>query len=565
MSTSEVAIGDVEASAAVGTRDGILSALLADSSALLLERTDEQATVRLAAGESIVLISCPPGAPASELHARFDRAVHRATAAVVHVVAIGGGRLMARALKKAAPFWQLRRKFGFHQVDELGDVKRVAGRRLTALAPAVARAASSPLPTEDDIAAALAHGRQHHADEARLDSAMQARFPWVTIALAAACIALFALGLLWSDGNISLALYRMGANSGEAVKAGEIWRVLASAFLHANVGHLAVNMIALASFGPLLERLLGPRRYILLYGLSGLGAGLASALLRGPGVSVGASGAIWGLMAAGVGLALWPRGLLPLLRLDQARRRATFPLVINIAYSFSPGVDLWAHFGGGLVGFALMATGLITRGVDPLWTDHATALPPPHRRGSALTIAAVMISVVLAASVTVALGVGRPWELGDPPVLGRIPVGDTGLTIELPSVLARIPHENREGTLRAFTYGDFKQTPCVVEIVLNMLPQAIPPEQLDEVLIADQKALQDSVPPGAQRTQPAAIVTVGNRRFASVTHMIDRVTMKSWASVLRDRDVLVRVYSTPDLPLAWAGLDERIVASLQLP
>src|SRR6185369_182404 len=141
------------------------------------------------------------------------------------------------------------------------------------------------------------------------------------------------------------------------------------------VGHLAVNMIALASFGPLLERLLGPRRYILLYGLSGLGAGLASALLRGPGVSVGASGAIWGLMAAGVGLALWPRGLLPLLRLDQARRRATFPLVINIAYSFSPGVDLWAHFGGGLVGFALMATGLITRGVDPLWTDHATALP----------------------------------------------------------------------------------------------------------------------------------------------------------------------------------------------
>jgi len=403
------------------------------------------------------------------------------------------------------------------------------------------------------------------ANEARIDIAMQARFPWVTIALAAACIALFALGLLWSDGSISLVLYRMGANSGEAVKAGEIWRVFASAFLHANVGHLAVNMIALASFGPLLERLLGPRRYILLYGLSGLGAGLASALLRGPGLSVGASGAIWGLMAAGVGLALWPRGLLPLLRLDQARRRATFPLVINIAYSFSPGVDLWAHFGGGLVGFALMASGLITRGVDPLWTDDATALPPPQRRGNALTIAAVMISLVMAASVTVALGVGRPWEIGDPPVLGRIAVGDTGLTIELPSVLATIPHENREGTVRAFTYGDLKQTPCVVEIILNTLPQVIPPEQLDDVLVAEQKALQDSVPPGAQRTQPAAIVTVGNRRFASAIHTIDRVTMKSWASVLRDREVLVRVYSTPDLPLAWAGLDERIVASLQLP
>jgi len=176
-----------------------------------------------------------------------------------------------------------------------------------------------------------------------------------------------------------------------------------------------------------------------------------------------------------------------------------------------------------------------------------------------------MISVVLAASVTVALGVGRPWEIGDPPVLGRIAVGDTGLTIELPSVLATIPHENREGTVRAFTYGDLKQTPCVVEIILNTLPQVIPPEQLDDVLVAEQKALQDSVPPGAQRTQPAAIVTVGNRRFASAIHTIDRVTMKSWASVLRDREVLVRVYSTPDLPLAWAGLDERIVASLQLP
>lgn len=68
------------------------------------------------------------------------------------------------------------------------------------------------------------------------------------------------------------------------------------------------QLIALASFGLMLERLLGPERYIVLYGLSALGGGLASALLRGPGLAVGASGAIWGLMAAGVGLAVWPRG-----------------------------------------------------------------------------------------------------------------------------------------------------------------------------------------------------------------------------------------------------------------
>lgn len=565
MSTSEVAIEGAGASATVGPHDGILSAFLATGSAVLVERTDDAASLRLASGESIVLILCPPGAPGPELRARLDHVVHHATAAVVHVVVIGGGRLVARALKKAAPFWQLRRKFDFHQVDERGNVKRVTGRRLAALASIVERASASAPPTADDIAAALARGRQYYADEARLDAAMQARFPWVTVALGAACIALFVLGLLWSDGDISRALYRMGANSGDAVKAGEIWRLLASAFLHANIAHLAVNMVALAGFGPLLERLLCPRRYLLLYGLSGLGAGLASALLRGPGLAVGASGAIWGLMAAGCGLALWPRGLLPPLRLDQARRRAMLPLAINVAYSFSPGVDLWAHFGGGLVGFALMASGLLTRGVDPLWTGDPAASPPQRRPSHALTLVAAMIGIVMVASVTVALGVGRPWEVSEPPVLGRIPVGDTGLTVELPSVLARIPVEGREGAVRVFTYGDLRQTPLAVQIIVHVLPQAISPEQLEDALAAEKKAMEDNPPAGAKRTQPAAIVTVGDRRFAALTQTIDRMTAKSWASLIRDREVVVQIYSLPDVPIEWARLDERIVASLQLP
>jgi rhomboid protease GluP len=286
--------------------------------------------------------------------------------------------------------------------------------------------------------------------------------------------------MYWQDGS-NVVLYRMGANSGDEVRAGEVWRVLASAFLHGNVAHLLVNMIALAALGPVLERLLGPQRYLILYALSALGGGLASALLRGPGIAVGASGAIWGLMAAGLGLALRPRGLLPPLRLDYVRRRAAIPLVINLLYSFTPGIDLHAHIGGGAVGIALMLTGVITRGVDPVWTEASDA-PPRKRPSAVVTGGALVLAIALIGSVVMALAEGRPWQVNQPPVLARVQLADTGVSLELPEALAlSLIEKNKAGT-RTFSFVNFNSAHVGVDAMMVVHPDPVPPEQLDEIM-----------------------------------------------------------------------------------
>lgn len=547
-------------------RDRILAAFVADGSAALVERDDASASLRLASGEQVVLITCPAGTPPAALYPAFASAVQRAAAQVVHVIAVGGDWRVARELKRSAPFWQLRRRFGFHHVYAAGNVERVTGQRLPWLNQAVEIAGRVQTPGDEYFAARLVHGQQVHANERRLDTALSQRFPWLTLTLGAVCVLLFVLGKAWSDSNFSLVLYRMGANSSKEVRAGEVWRLVASMFLHGNVGHIAVNMIALAVFGPVLERLLGPQRYLFLYGVSGLGGSLASALLRGSGISVGASGAIWGLMAAGFGLALRPRGLLPPLRLAQARRRAIGPLAINLLYSFQPGVDFLAHLGGGVVGFALMATGLITRGVDPLWTDGAAGAEPRRRRRSSdnLTLAALVFAILLAAAVVLALVAGRPWQVGAPPVLERVRVADTGVVMALPGVLSKSPQVEATGDVRVFDYGNLQSTPIVVEVVVNVLPQIVPAEQLDEALENERQAMQTTPLGEAQRQGDARIVTVGARRFAFATHAFKNgVKVRAWASVLGDREVVLRIYSTADRPSAWAGIEDQIVESVQ--
>jgi membrane associated rhomboid family serine protease len=558
--------GGDDLAAATSLRDRILAAFLADGSAVLVERSPGRASLRLTSGEQVILITCPAGTPPSELRPAFDSAVQRAAAPIVHVVAVGGDPGVARELKRCAPFWQLRRRFGFYHVDGAGSIRRVTGQRLARLYQAVDAADRMQAPGDDYFAPYLAQGQQRHAEERQLDAALGNRFPWLTVTLGAVCVILFALGQSWADGNFPLVLYRMGANSGAAVRAGEVWRLVASMFLHLNAMHIAVNMLALAAFGPVLERLLGWQRYLLLYGLSGLGGGIASALLSHAGFSVGASGAIWGLMAAGLGLVLRPRGLLPPLRLQQARRRAIAPLAINFLYSFRPGVDTWAHFGGGLVGFALMVTGVITLGVDPLWTEGAEGAELRRRRRSSgnLTLAAVVFGILLVASLVLALVAGRPWQASAPPVLERVRVADTGVVVQMPDIMSRSPHVETMDKVRVFDYGNLRDEPIVVELVVAVLPSRVLDEQLDEFLQSLQSVMQNAALPEAQRQGDARIVTVGARRFVSTTHAFkNRVTVRSWGTALGDRQVILRVYLHPDHPASWAGIEDKIVASLQ--
>jgi hypothetical protein len=83
------------------------------------------------------------------------------------------------------------------------------------------------------------------------------------------------------------------------VADGEYYRLVTAAFLHGGLLHLALNMFALASLGPVLESALGRSRFLALYLLSALGGSTLSFLLAAPNtVGVGASGAIFGLFGA---------------------------------------------------------------------------------------------------------------------------------------------------------------------------------------------------------------------------------------------------------------------------
>lgn len=76
-----------------------------------------------------------------------------------------------------------------------------------------------------------------------------------------------------------------------------IWQLVTYMFMHANMSHLFFNMFALWMFGYVLENYWGTRRYLIYYFVCGIGAGLVNALIPG-GLTVGASGAVYGLLLA---------------------------------------------------------------------------------------------------------------------------------------------------------------------------------------------------------------------------------------------------------------------------
>ena len=179
----------------------------------------------------------------------------------------------------------------------------------------------------------------------------------VTITLIAINVAVFLLVLLVvgervafeSFGNLpGPVLLSDGSLAG--VAQGEYYRLLTAAFLHAGIFHLAMNMFALASLGPVLESALGRTRFLALYFLSALGGSTLSFLLSDAGrLGVGASGAIFGLFGA---------YYIVVRRLGGETKQILILLAINLFITFTvPIIDELAHMGGLVIG-ALVAVAL---------------------------------------------------------------------------------------------------------------------------------------------------------------------------------------------------------------
>jgi rhomboid protease GluP len=183
--------------------------------------------------------------------------------------------------------------------------------------------------------------------------------PPATLAIIATLVAVFvwqsATGAFDSEAGIVDA----GALVRSRVVEGEYWRMLSATLLHGGFDHLFGNCVALYILGIAGEHAVGAWRVLVIYVASGLAGSFAS-ILAGPGPSVGASGAICGLMGAVVLILYLYRRVYHVRDKEIGLVLAGWAAYTIFIGAISPHVDNWAHLGG-LLGGAVIAVGIRPR------------------------------------------------------------------------------------------------------------------------------------------------------------------------------------------------------------
>ena len=171
----------------------------------------------------------------------------------------------------------------------------------------------------------------------------------VTYVLMAINILIYLLSYLYPN-----MIYLFGANR-DLFIGGDYYRLFSAMFMHANIMHLIFNMYALYIIGNQIETFLGKTKYLAIYLFSGI-VGCLMSMVFSNYLSVGASGAIFGLMGALVYFGYHYR-----LYLNTVIKSQIIPLIVfNLALGFMvPGIDNLAHIGGLIGGYlSSMAVGV---------------------------------------------------------------------------------------------------------------------------------------------------------------------------------------------------------------
>lgn len=326
----------------------------------------------------------------------------------IKLVVVGGGEDEQQALAAMQPTVMIGRTIQAFALDDRGKVWVGARTRTDSpVGRVLAEVGARETPREIDVAelssqirVATVEDRQRAQNVHQFVQTTRTGLPHVTVGILAGLVGAFALEHLWGGVESIPTMYRMGGN-GPVGLHGEPWRLLSHAWLHSGVLHLLVNGYVLYSLGGLIERLLGSTRLLVMYVVSALVGGIVSASFGDAMISVGASGAIWGLLGASMALAWRPAGLIPDEVLPMVRRNAVVNLMINLAMSFLPNIDYLAHVGGGVAGGLLVLSGVVTRGV-------AAGSPDKSRGWQA---AALLSGAALVASLVAAIAIGKPWDL----------------------------------------------------------------------------------------------------------------------------------------------------------
>ncbi|MBK8141395.1 MAG: rhomboid family intramembrane serine protease [Chitinophagaceae bacterium] len=146
-------------------------------------------------------------------------------------------------------------------------------------------------------------------------------------------------------------LLHWGANYRPYTTNGQWWRLLTSIFLHGGLMHIIANMVGLLFVGIFLEPLLGRKKYLTVYLLTGILASVTSLWWHTAKVSIGASGAIFGLY--GLFLAFMLLKVFPK-EFSKAFLASTLIFVgYNLLMGLAGGIDNAAHIGGVISGFII--------------------------------------------------------------------------------------------------------------------------------------------------------------------------------------------------------------------
>jgi len=169
-----------------------------------------------------------------------------------------------------------------------------------------------------------------------------------TIVLLIANSAMYVITSILTKGFLETSGYVLeflGQNN-SLVFQGYYWQFFTSMFVHADITHIVMNMLFLLIFGFKAETLFKNVEYLGIYLLSGLAGGFLSLLLGPNTISVGASGAIFGLFGANV---IYMRKVVGL-PVTGSLVYAVFFLLIT---SLSPNVNMLAHLGGLIIGLVM--------------------------------------------------------------------------------------------------------------------------------------------------------------------------------------------------------------------
>ena len=200
----------------------------------------------------------------------------------------------------------------------------------------------------------------------------------VTYSLIAINVAVYLWTASSGRNQVKLALYE------PAVHDGDYYRLITSGFLHYGLFHIGMNMLLLFQLGQLLEPAIGRVRFGLLYFASLLAGSFGALMLQPNGLTGGASGAVFGLMAAAA-IGLHRRGV------NVFQTGIGTILILNLVITFTiPGISVGGHLGGAiagaLCGFVILAPG---HAALPKWASYAAPI--------AVVLVAVGGSLVLSA------------------------------------------------------------------------------------------------------------------------------------------------------------------------